>query len=321
MEITKFGYKAGVVGIGSIGSRYVNWLSDLGCSVCAYDSDPQKIQKLSNNIKVCDSLDKFVKWGPSFVVIAAPPAHHLDVFEALAAENRHIIIEKPIASNIADAEKIQAISNRFQKKVHVVSNMRFHPAFEAIEQNVGFVGSQIFARAHFSHRLSQMRPNGTNVFASERECGGGVILDCVHDIDLMNYLFGPLDLVYSWQGQIGPDQISSEDYAEILCVSKSGVRIAMHFDFISRWKRRGIELVGSDGTILWTSEGRSPEMMTVSTLKNNHEDHIIKEYVQNPDKAYIKMLQSFLSDKKKLQTPNEAVSILRFALLASEQIQ
>ena len=51
-----------------------------------------------------------------------------------------------------------------------------------------------------------------------------MIMDHVHDIDLLIWLLGDLNLVHSWTGQIGPDKIYAEDYADLHLTTDSGCR-------------------------------------------------------------------------------------------------
>ena len=43
-------------------------------------------------------------------------------------------------------------------------------------------------------------------------------------------------------------------------------------DYIRSFKRRGCEIVGSNGILLWESEGKSPEKCVVKFLKDNKSD-------------------------------------------------
>ena len=86
-----------------------------------------------------------------------------------------------------------------------------------------------------------MRASGNDVFASKSDQGGGVVLDCVHDIDIATWLLGPMEHVVSRVATIGEDDIDAEDYALVLLKGNNGLVSSFHFDFIGRLKKRGCE--------------------------------------------------------------------------------
>src|SRR5690606_4209049 len=106
--------------------------------------------------------------------------------------------EKPIAATLADAEKVLNFAEKLGRRAWVVCNMRFHKGIKAVQENLSLVGKILFARAHFGHRLSQMRPTGLNVYASNASEGGGVILDCIHEIDYLQWFFGEVNTTRAW---------------------------------------------------------------------------------------------------------------------------
>src|SRR5436309_2376616 len=98
-----------------------------------------------------------------------------------------------------------------------------------------------------------MRPGAEyrSLYCSRAEAGGGVILDAIHEIDYLAWLFGPVERVSAEAGRIGDLDIDVEDYASLALMHRGGVRSEIHLDYLQRWKRRGCEVVGSEGTLIW----------------------------------------------------------------------
>ena len=91
----------------------------------------------------------------------------------------------------------------------------------------------------------------------------------------------------------------------------------MHFDFLSRWKTRGIKVVGENGTLIWESCDKSPELISVKVYDTNGlAETLIENFYLPTDLVYKEMLNDFISEKKYLQTVNEASKILDLALKA-----
>jgi predicted dehydrogenase len=82
---------------------------------------------------------------------------------------KHIFIEKPIATTVAEAEEIVALATKFNVKGQVGHVERFNPAFTAVKDKID---KPMFIE---THRLAEFNPRGTDV---------PVVLDLmIHDID------------------------------------------------------------------------------------------------------------------------------------------
>ena len=146
---------------------------------------------------------------------------------------------------------------------------------------------------------------------------GGVILDCVHDIDLLVRLFGKLSLINSWIASLGNEKIEAEDFAQLQIISEKGVHISINLDFLSRWKSRGIKIVGENATLLWESHGKNPERASVKILsKEGIIEKILDNIIIPSVLVYKEMLLDFTSNCEELQTVSEAFDILSIALEA-----
>ena len=314
MEINK--KKVVVIGCGSIGSKYLEILCELGFSVGCYDIKKIDSNLYNNKIIIFESFKNCIESKPDFIIIATPPNEHLSCLEKTIKSNAKILLEKPLAASFNDAKSIIKIAEKNKNRIWCVSNMRYHPGFIALKKNLENLGKIYSTTSHFSHKLSQMRPATKNIFAAKKD-EGGVILDCVHDIDLLVRLFGKLSLINSWIASLGNDKIEAEDFAQLQIISEKGVHISINLDFLSRWKSRGIKIVGENATLLWESHGKNPELVSVKILSN---DGIIEKILDNitipNDLVYKEMLLDFTSNCEELQTVSEAFDILSLALEA-----
>jgi predicted dehydrogenase len=228
--------KVGVVGCGSIGRRYVEWLSELDVELAIFDVNKTVLNEIIKNntkINIFNSYEEFLFWKPEKVIISTPPLHHIDPAISALKNGADLLIEKPLAADIVDADKIIAQANKGRGEVWGVCNMRFHPGVQAVAGALGDIGRPLCVRAHFSHRLSQMRPVGVDVYAASTKEGGGVILDCIHEFDYLQWLLGPLKKIRGWCDQIGDDKIQADDVADIEMEFSSGCRGIIHFDLKS----------------------------------------------------------------------------------------
>jgi len=309
-----------VIGCGSIGSRYAQWLKELGNRVLIFDQNKDAVQALAKKLEVesFPDLNSLFSQRPVKALIATPPLYHAEAAIKALQLNIDILVEKPLAASEPDAKTICEAALKSSAKAWGVCNMRFHDGPAEVQKKLSRIGRPIFARLHVGHRLSQMRPAGLSVYAGKTAEGGGIILDCIHEVDYMQWLLGGVKRLRSWRKQIGEDDIGGDDFAEVQFELNSGLCATIHFDFVSRHKRRGIEVVGTEGTIWWASEGKAPENCVVNFANQNTLDCLYSNNNVSPEASYKRMLESFLSNGSGLQTIQESYATLKLALIASD---
>ena len=295
----------------------MSWLLPTAFEVGAFDLDVDKVRQLkAKNLKIFATWSDLISWKPTHVLVATPPISHRVVVERILAHcyEAKILIEKPLASNLEDGRKLLEASKTFPGQLYGVCNLRFHPAVAEIRRNLAKLGRPIFSKTHFSHKLSQMRASGNDVFASKSDQGGGVVLDCVHDIDIATWLLGPMEHVVSRVATIGGDDIDAEDYALVMLKGIDDVVSSFHFDFIGRLKKRGCEIVGTEASICWESEGKNPESSQVVLQTTDHKQVLFEEHKVDASLQYRQMLSKFLGNAEDLQSIEEAYSVLELAI-------
>lgn len=123
------------------------------------------------------------------VDIALPtPLHPACAIRAFEA-GKHVVIEKPLALSLAEADSILAAAAKSGRFLMVAHVLRFWPEYEAIHRvlHSGRLGSPRMAAAH---RLSNA-PQWAAWFRDPAQTGGAVLDLHIHDLDVMNWLFGP----------------------------------------------------------------------------------------------------------------------------------
>lgn len=288
-----------VIGCGSIGFRHAANAALLA-SVTVTDAIPQRARATAQSLEVesCASIEDGLAARPSAVVIATPHVTHLELACAAVAAGADVLIEKPLAVSLDGVANFLAQVERGGRRARVVCNMRFHPAVDALRQALPRVGRPLFARAQYGNYLPEMRP-GTDyrtLYCARAEAGGGVIFDAIHEIDYLSWLFGPVERVIAEAARVGDLEIDVEDYAALTLTHLSGVRSEIHLDYLQRSKRRGCEIVGTEGTLVWTSEGRDPEHCSVRFRPpaNRAWEIILEQPDLDRGAPYVELMRRFL---------------------------
>lgn len=122
------------------------------------------------------------------VIIALPPALHTEAATSAIAHGKHVYLEKPSATSLADARRLLAAWEGSGLTAMIGFNYRRNPIVEQARRalGAGAVGMPIAARTVFA---TPARP--TPSWKARRDGGGGVLLDlAVHHIDLIRFVLG-----------------------------------------------------------------------------------------------------------------------------------
>jgi len=311
-----------VVGCGSIGKRHAINAASLA-DTAVIDYDPEIADKVENDYGITsfsNDLEKALVWKPDGVVVSVPHKYHVDVAISAIDAGAHVLIEKPISHSQHEAIKLIEHANKLDKKVFVVCNMRFHPAVQTLRKYLPKIGKPLFSRVHYGNYLPDMRPgiDYRKLYVADPQ-EGGVVLDGIHEIDYLSWLFGSVESVVSDIGHLSELEMDAEDYSCMILKHKSGARSEVHLDYIRRAKRRGCEITGTDGILDWLSEGKSPEECVVRlyTPENGWEVLLNIPSVDTLEPLAEVIFQFSLALQGKptdLHTGYEAINVLRTAL-------
>ena len=289
-----------IVGCGSIGRRHA--ANGVGLADTAVvDSDMRAAGECARRLGTScfPELASALAWKPDRVVVAVPNHLHLSVAREALNVGADVLIEKPIAESLESARRFINQAPEAASRVFVACNMRFHPGVSALRSALGRIGRPLFARAHVGNYLPSMRPGRDyrELYCARRKTGGGVILDAIHEIDYLMWFFGAVSGVTSVAAKLSDLDIDVEDYACICLRHGGGVVSEIQMDYLRPFKRRGCEIVGEKGMLLWASEGKSPERCHVRGFSSDEGrwDSLLVEEDVDTNRPYRKMLECFLN--------------------------
>jgi predicted dehydrogenase len=151
----------------------------------------------------------------TIVSVCTPtPSHAPLAIEALEA-GRHVLLEKPIALTLDDAERVAEAAARAPGTLMVAHVVRFFPGYAALASRVaaGAVGRPRLVRAS---RLSEA-PAGYDWLEDEQRSGGMLVDFAIHDIDQANAYLGRAVAVTSvpvGDGGFGTPVATTVEYAD-----------------------------------------------------------------------------------------------------------
>ncbi len=164
----------GVAGVGHLGALHAKMYAGIGSAnfIGVYDMNAERCKEIADlyGVKAFGSLQELLA-NVDALSIATVTTHHYDVAREALLAGKHVLIEKPITTTIAQAEDLNRIAREKGVLIQVGHIERFNAAILALEQ---YKLAPMFIE---SHRLAQFNPRGTDV---------AVVLDLmIHDIDII----------------------------------------------------------------------------------------------------------------------------------------
>ncbi len=166
--------KVVVVGVGRFGEQHARVCRELPEAelVGVYDINAARAAEVANQYgcRAFESLEQLAEAARA-AVVAVPTERHLTVAQALLNAGLDVLVEKPLARTVAEADQMIATAQAHQRVLQVGHLERFNPAVEAAR---ALARSPLFFEAH---RLSPFTPRSLDV---------DVVMDLmIHDLDIV----------------------------------------------------------------------------------------------------------------------------------------
>jgi len=186
------------------------------------------------------------------VYIALPVALHADAAIAALRAGKHVLCEKPMAMNFAEAQRMvaegRAASHASGRLFGVAYYRRLYPKLVRAKHLIaeGAIGRPLLAEAN-CHSWFDIA--GREWLADPALSGGGPLFDIAsHRIDAMKFLFGKPERVCGLRSN-AVHRIAVEDSATVLMQFHGGVHAVIDVRWNSRVARDQFRIIGEDGEI------------------------------------------------------------------------
>ncbi len=187
--------------------------------ILKFDLDPNKVNVYVNYKEMLE------KEKPELVAICTESGKHAAIALDCIAAGCHVIIEKPIALSITDADAI--IKAGKEKGVLVCANHqnRFNKSIQeirkAIEKNR--FGKILYGTAHIRWARNHEYYDRASWRGTWEQDGGALMNQCIHDIDLLRWMMGDeIETVYGMTDRLIHPYIEAEDLGLAVVKFKNG---------------------------------------------------------------------------------------------------
>lgn len=191
--------RIGIIGLGNMGQVHARHLLDgrvpRATLAAVADRNPARLAALSGVPGFTDSAALFRSGLADAVIVATPHYDHTVAGIAALRAGVHVLMEKPLSVDKADAEKLLAAHQNRRQVFGVVFNQRTDPAYRKLRELVQGGELGIVRRVNWTI-TDWFRPNAYFASSSWRATwageGGGVLINqSTHNLDLLQWIFGP----------------------------------------------------------------------------------------------------------------------------------
>ena len=271
--------RCAVIGTGAIGLDHLINLASCprAASVAIAESHPQRAKEASERFRISRSYSDYRELldQPDIdaVIVAVPNHLHAAVAIEALESRKHVLLEKPMATNAKDALKIVETAKKMKRLVMVAQNFRFNRHTQMARTIIerGDLGEVYHARGFWMRRSGI--PRIGSWFTQKEFAGGGCTYDigvhildsCLHlmrDFDVVSVSaqthskFGPRGLgEMDWgRSEIDPKKpFNVEDFSVALLKTKSGKSILLEVGWAAiiptDGREYGIDLLGTQAGI------------------------------------------------------------------------
>jgi len=313
----------GVIGAGVMGSHHIRVLSGIKdvSLIAVSDVDLEKLKEITQKVNVRwlykDHKEMLSKERLDGVIVAVPSAFHKKVVLDCIEAGVNVLVEKPISDNLKDAREMVDKAKK-KKIIFTVGHIeRFNPVVMKIKE---FLDSKMLGKIYLVNTI-RIGPFPKRLYNAP----GGVLVDLsVHDIDIINYLVGNINQVYSQLIISGKQEI----YAKSLFQIDNDIRGSSEFSWVSPKKVRIIEVYGTKGMLrgdyqiqelkFYENSDEAEEALAKGKIS---EGKIIEYPInkQEPLKVELEHFVDCIKNKKEpLVKPEEALKALKIALAILE---
>jgi len=190
-----------VVGVGAMGATHAELVH--ACPACALvgvcDTDPtREVVAARLGVPFYTSAEALIEEAkPSGAIIATPTGEHAVTAMACMQRSVHVLIEKPIASTMAQAEDILRTATAAGSRVLVGYHRRHNALIRETRELVR--GGRIGRIVGVSVLWSALKPDDYYRVGWRRErlAGGPTLINLVHDLDSLRFICGEITEVYA----------------------------------------------------------------------------------------------------------------------------
>lgn len=290
--------KYALIGCGRISPNHIaaavkNGLDIAGICDTRAERTQEKAQMcgLENVRQYTDYREMLEKEKPELAAVCTESGSHAKIALDCLDAGCNLIIEKPVALSLADADAVISRADEKGLKVCVSHQNRFNRSVrkirEALEQDR--FGRMYYGTVHVRWCRDRGYYSGAKWRGTWEQDGGALMNQCIHSIDLLRWMMGDeIDTVTGMTDRLGHPYIEAEDLGMALVKFKNGAYgiIEGTTDIYPRNLEETLCLFGERGTV--RAGGTSLNRIEEWRFADGQEDaaHVMESCQEDPPDVY-----------------------------------
>ena len=222
----------GLIGCGYWGMKYIRVFQELNHKLSSvYDTNPQALENIKQLFPHLSTASDYKNSDDEVVIIATPASTHYDIAKWCLENDKHILIEKPMALNVRDAIELNELAKQKKKVLMIGHTFLYNPGIMHLDSLVNSNAVGVVKKI-VMHRLND-GPVREDV---------SVIWDLAsHDISILLILLNKM-----------PNSISARyENKMIIDLTFDAIKVKVHVSWSHHEKVREIVIQGSKNTLLF----------------------------------------------------------------------
>ncbi len=337
--------KAGVIGLGMGWNHLADYMNNPDVEVVAIaDRRPERRERAKEEFGLTniynEGIDMINSEKLDIVSVAVPNDQHNPLTIAALKSGAHVLCEKPMALNAAEAQEMMDVAKECHRKLGIDFSYRFYPQSRAMKELVesGALGNIYYARSEWFRRrgIPGLAADNFNTgsrgamgswFFDKKQSGGGPLIDLgVHRLDLALWMMGypePEWVMGSAYNTLGVElagkcgqEYTVEDMACAMIKFKNGATLELDASWASNVKQNELmstRLLGDKGGIFQynLNEGYTYDIDYSYEFNGKQFDSKLHDPVPGVKSAYTMFAEAVLEDKPFLVQPEEGVTVMK----------
>lgn len=292
--------KVGIIGLGSIAQKHIAAVSYLYPNALFYALRHSDSSISKENVVDLFSYEELLDKNLDFIIISNPTVYHYCTLEKLASFSIPLFIEKPLFDKSIHPPLVKSYT-------YVACNLRFLDCLCFIKNNIALDRINE-VNVYCGSFLPEWRLNvdWRKTYSANKELGGGVHIDLIHEIDYLYWILGtPLKVLKIFRN-VSSLNISAYDYANYI-MEYDRFSASVILNYYRRDYKRTFEIVCDNGT--W-----NVDLLKNSVIYNGVEVFNSKQTILD---TYVSQMKYFLNNMNSNNTfndVNEAFNVLKICL-------
>ena len=306
--------KVAVIGVGHWGIKHVDEYIQLGYNVIICDKSKENINNCKDRFGTVEAknLETILNDKEITCVSICTPNHtHYDVANKCLMAKKHVFLEKPIATNIDDAEKLIKLSEKNNVILQIGHVYRFNNSVKKAKELVNNYELGNIYSVNFSWT------NFEPIFADK-----GIILDLgIHPVDIIDNIFGgKYDNIKSrgWGLRQENTEFAIINYRLITSENQS-IFINIELSWLNPIRKREMVVIGSKKTL--QVDCVNQKIFLIDNISKNK-----KEIPITPNNTIRDELEYFINSSEKNQSisspyPNGSIAKHILEIILNAEIE